>query len=321
MKRYEVLRRLTDGAPPVSASPASAPAAISPGVRALLAQQLGIAAESILPSHELARDLGLDSLSSVELMLLMEEQLGLELADTQLPARATVADLEAMVNRQDAATARAEVRFPFWPLHPFVVGLRALLQTFLIHPLLALFVQMTVHGRENLDALEQPCLLIGNHTSHVDTLVIMRILPRAIRQRVAVAAAADYWFHSSLQGFLARLAYNLYPMVRNGSARPSLEHTVELIDRGWSVLIFPEGTRSPNGQLQPFRAGIGLLASETGIPIVPIRLRGACAILPKGQWWPRRGAVTVSVGAPFCFPLGSDAVAVTNELEVGLRTL
>ena len=254
-------------------------------------------------------------------MLLVEEQLGVQLADPQLPARATVADLEAIVNRQDAPAARGEVQFPGWPLHPLVVGMRALLQTVLLQPLLALFVQMNVHGREKFVAREGPCLLIGNHTSHLDTLVLTRSLPRAIRQRVAVAAAADYWFHNPVQGFLARLAYNLYPMVRNGSARASLEHTVDLIDRGWSVLIFPEGTRSPNGQLQPFRAGIGLLASETGIPVVPIRLRGGYDLLPKGQWWPRRGAVTVTVGAPLCFPLGSDAVAVTHELEDRLRTL
>jgi long-chain acyl-CoA synthetase len=104
-------------------------------------------------------------------------------------------------------------------------------------------------------------------------------------------------------------------MARQGNARPCLEHIVDLVDRGWSVLIFPEGTRSPNGELQPFKAGVGLLAVELGIPVVPIKLSGLHQVLSKGSWLPRRGPVTVTIGASLRLLPGMDYVQATQQLE------
>lgn len=93
-------------------------------------------------------------------------------------------------------------------------------------------------------------------------------------------------------------------MARRGNVRPSMEHIVDLIDRGWSVLIYPEETRSLSGELQSFRPGVGLLAVELGVPVVPIHLHGLYELLPKGSWAPRRGPVEVTIGAPLHFPPG-----------------
>ncbi|MGB5933698.1 MAG: lysophospholipid acyltransferase family protein, partial [Anaerolineae bacterium] len=102
---------------------------------------------------------------------------------------------------------------------------------------------------------------------------------------------------------------------------PSMEHAVDLIDRGWSVLIYPEGTRSLSGEMQPFKPGVGLLAVELGVPVVPIHLRGLYAILAKGSSVPRRGPVNVTIGAPLGFPPGMDHVEATQRVESEIRRL
>jgi long-chain acyl-CoA synthetase len=136
-----------------------------------------------------------------------------------------------------------------------------------------------------------PVLLIANHASHLDALTVLAALPPAVRRRTAVAAAADYFFERRPLATLVSLALGAFPFHRQGAVSTSLAQCGDLADAGWSLLIFPEGTRSPDGRLQPFKAGIGLLARELGLPVVPIYLAGLYAVLPKGRCWPRPGPV------------------------------
>jgi long-chain acyl-CoA synthetase len=157
--------------------------------------------------------------------------------------------------------------------------------------------------------------LIANHSSHLDTPSILRALPARIRRRTAVAAAADYFYHRRLIGIAMTLLLNTFPFSREGAVRPSLEYCGELIDGGWSILVYPEGTRSPSGVLQPFRSGIGLLATDLCVPIVPIAVTGTHTILPKGRGRPRPGPVTVRIGAPIDVLRTADRAATTTLLE------
>jgi len=288
-------------------------------LRDLLAQSAGVPREDIGPQSTLGLDLGLDSLSIVELLCLIEEQMGVSVEEGRLPHQATMGDLKAIL--EDVQRDEAPTPFPEWPLRFPARAARTLLQRTLMDPLLGLLCPTQARGLENLEDLSGPLLFAVNHTSHLDTLVVLKVLPRRYRWRLSVAAAADYWFVNRMLGTLIALLFNVFPMVRQGNVRPSMEHIVDLIDRGWSVLIYPEGTRSLSGEMQAFKPGVGLLAVELGVPVVPIHLRGAYAILPKGSGVPRRGPVDVTIGAPLCFPPGMDHAKAAQQLEREMRRL
>lgn len=313
MKRHEVLEALEAEDKVAEERPELAARQVGVDLRDLVAQTAGVPRQEIGPESTLGLDLGLDSLSIVELLCLIEEEMGVYVEEGRLPHPATVGDLEVILG--DVQRTEAVTPFPEWPLRFPVKSVRTVLQRMLMDPLLAVLCPTQVRGLENLEDLSGPLLFCANHTSHLDTLAVLKVLPGRHRWRLSVAAAADYWYANPLLGNLTAFLFNIFPMARQGNVRPSMEHTVDLIDRGWSVLIFPEGTRSLSGEMQPFKPGVGLLAVELGVPVVPIHLGGVYAILPKGSAVPRRGPVEVTIGAPLSFPRGMDHIEATQQLE------
>ena len=150
-------------------------------------------------------------------------------------------------------------------------------------------------------------LFIANHTSHLDSAVLLSALPPRLRRRVAVAAAADYFFARPLVGPTVAFLLNAFPFSRTTAVRPTLEHCAALLDARWSILLYPEGTRSTTGKIGEFKSGVGLLAVELDVPVVPIYLDGLQDILPKGRTVPRRGPVSVTFGQPVSFH-GSESI-------------
>jgi long-chain acyl-CoA synthetase len=150
---------------------------------------------------------------------------------------------------------------------------------------------------------------------------ILRALPRQKRRMTVVAAAADYFYENRIAGGFASLLLNTFPFSRSGNVRASLERCGELVDRGWSILIYPEGTRSVDGRLLPFRSGIGLLAKGLGIPVVPIGVVGNFEVLPKGAAWPRRASVTVQVGEPISVDPAADVEELTTQFHGAVAAL
>ena len=121
---------------------------------------------------------------------------------------------------------------------------------------------------------------------------------------------------------LALTLFNAYPLPQQLSgARRALHYSGELIDAGYSILIFPEGTRTETGQLLPFRPGIGLMARQLGVPVVPVRLRGLFEIFPATASWPRLGKVSVSFGEPIRAQPGESYQAVAARVEAAVRAL
>jgi len=265
----------------------------------VLSEVSGVAAPRISPQSHLELDLALSSLSRVELALALEERFGVVLDDGDLAGIETVAQLAALLERGAAAGGE----LPGWPLRQPARAARAALQRLLLFPVHALLARpFRVQGGDTLHGLRLPALFIANHASHVDTVSILRALPARIRNRLAVAAAADYFYRYAALGWLASLVLNTFPFSREGAVRASLEHCAELADGGWSVLIYPEGTRSPSGALLPFKSGIALLASGLGVPVVPVAVLGGHGVLPKGRALPRPGPVRVVFGAPLELP-------------------
>jgi long-chain acyl-CoA synthetase len=209
-----------------------------------------------------------------------------------------------------------------WALRRPSRGLRHGLQTGLVFPLHSRVCRpFHVEGAEHLRSLAGPALFVANHTSHLDTPTALRALPPRIRRRVAVAAAADYFYRDRRLGFAASLLLNTFPFCREGPIRGSLERCGELVGAGWSILIFPEGTRSTTGELQPFKGGVGLLARELGVPVVPLAIDGLDRVLPKGSGHPRPGPVTVRIGPPIAVSRAWDRRTAAALLEASVAGL
>ena len=276
--------------------------------------------ETITEQTSIETDLGLDSLARVELGTLIERDMGRDVPEEVIAGVETVGDLVAELAKPRAKATAAPI--PVWPRAGLAKMIRSVLQPALLFlPHRTFAHPFSVEGRDAFTAIEGPCLIIANHASHFDTLSIIRALPARRRQRTAVAAAADYFFANRLTSVLAALVLGAFPFSRGGHIRESLEHCGRVVDEGWSVLIYPEGTRSPDGRLLPFKAGIGLLATGLSVPVVPVSVVGGARVLPKGASWPHRGAVTLRFGPPLTIPPGMAPAEATRLLQQAVTGL
>ena len=179
---------------------------------------------------------------------------------------------------------------------------------------------MTIEGRENLDAINGPVLVIANHSSHFDTVIVLHILPQKVWGKLAIVAAADRMYREKVKGMLHSLRYNAFPITRGGG-REALAYSQWLTGTGWSLLIFPEGKRSRDGQLLPFRGGPAILALGQNIPVLPIYIRGASDILPPGSPVSKPAPVLARIGRPFSFPPGTTIPEAKATMEEAIRGL
>jgi 1-acyl-sn-glycerol-3-phosphate acyltransferase len=162
--------------------------------------------------------------------------------------------------------------------------------------------------------------MIANHGSHFDTPVVLSTLPERLRARTAVAAAADKFYHPGKRGWWFSLFWNAYPIERGGG-RHALAYSSELLARGWSLLMYPEGTRSRSGDVREFRYGAAILAMQARVPIIPIYTEGLRNVMPKGERYPRPAAVHVRVGEPFTLEGITSVEAGTTRLQQALLAL
>jgi 1-acyl-sn-glycerol-3-phosphate acyltransferase len=168
---------------------------------------------------------------------------------------------------------------------------RETFMNFVLIPLMGMYARRRATGREKLSALRGPVILVANHASHLDTPVILSALPRNLRKRTAVAAAADYFYRNRLVASIVSLVFNTVPIERkggSGAAKNGSGHLDKLLDQGWNLLLYPEGTRSRAGAPGRVRRGAAVLASAHHLAIVPIRVTGTAAAMPPGRMWPKR---------------------------------
>ncbi|HEV2752871.1 MAG TPA: lysophospholipid acyltransferase family protein, partial [Solirubrobacteraceae bacterium] len=143
-------------------------------------------------------------------------------------------------------------------------------------------------GVGRLAQLEPPVLFVANHCSHMDTPLVLCALPGRWRRRTAVAAAVDYFYVDRRIAALVSLAFNTIPVRRRGGGTGDLAHVEALLADRWSLLLYPQGTRSRESGAQPLRSGAAVLAARHGLPIVPVRVSGTRAAMPPGKSWPHR---------------------------------
>jgi len=155
-----------------------------------------------------------------------------------------------------------------------------------------------VEGMEHLEGVIGPVILASNHASHLDTPILLACLPPERRYKTVVAAAADYFFDRTPKAVASALMLNALPFERNKTTRESARLALSLIEEGWNLLIFPEGTRSPDGWGQELRGGAAYLANKSGRPLVPVHIEGTHEMLPKGATFPTRTKARVIVDRP-----------------------
>ncbi|CAN5773169.1 hypothetical protein BH20ACT1_BH20ACT1_08570 [soil metagenome] len=153
-------------------------------------------------------------------------------------------------------------------------------------------------GLDRLDGLEGPAIFAANHHSHLDAPLLLTSIPEPWRHRIVVAAAADYFFTNQVTSAASALAIAAIPIERTRIERRSADRVATVIDEGWSLLIFPEGGRSPDGWGRGHRGGAAYLALRCGVPVVPIHVEGTGAIFGKGDTRPTPGTSRVTFGAP-----------------------
>src|SRR6202521_1974674 len=199
--------------------------------------------------------------------------------------------------------------------------IRFLIQHGLLLPFTKAMAHPKVEGREWVRELERPVIFAANHSSHADTSLILYALTDRARERTVVAAAADYWFKRPLLGNIVSLFLNTFPFSRTGGAQSHLHSSSQLLKSGWNLVLFPEGSRSTDGRIQEFKAGVGHLANETGTPVVPMHIRGAFRIMPKGQKFPVPGPARVRIGKPMAPQPAEGSRQFTARVEGAVRAL
>ena len=314
-------------------------------------QQLG--ARDAKAIDRLIEDLHLDSLAMVQLQSILETRFGLELDDVVWAEVRTVGDLRRLLDRDpaesfdrtevlpsalpEAAPPAPVVRrpaqkivLPRWPWRPVVRWIRIFFLEAVARPLVGLVLAPRIAPRV---ALARPSLLIANHLTAFDVPVILYALSSNDRHHVAVAMSGQLltgWRRGKAEkhrmvAVLTPLAYwlvtaliNVFPLPRGAGLRQSFTHAGEAMDQGFHVLVFPEGGRSSDGQLQPFEPGIGLLAQESEVPVQPIVIEG---LKPLGKKWPPRGVVSVRLGTPLTMKPGEEPQSFTKRLEAAVAAL
>jgi 1-acyl-sn-glycerol-3-phosphate acyltransferase len=209
---------------------------------------------------------------------------------------------------------------------PAVAG-RDVIVCGILGPLMDLYTRRHIAGREVFDELSPPALFVANHSSHMDTPSVLRALPGRWRRRTAVAAAADYFYSKPLLASVVSLAFNTVPVERRpeaalGDVASNLDR---LLDEGWSLVIFAEGTRSRDGTIGRLHGGAALLAAAHDLPIVPVYVSGTHTVMPPGRPWmrwrrgnplPRRSPMQIRFGPPVRCGTGEHRTEVMERVRL-----
>src|ERR1700733_3837162 len=300
----------------------------------LIARVSGRAMPNLRDDASLDSDLGLSSLDRVELLSAVEDRYQVDLSEARYSTVRTVGDLERMLRGE--STPGQGYHYPIWALRWPVRWLRLLAHYSLMRPAIMLLGWPRIEGRENLRGVQGPLLVVSNHIDHVDPGFILTALPARFRNRLATAAGGEAReaLHMPPPGraFFARIwdrikwvsavsLLNLFPLPRQAGFRRSFAYAGEAVDRGYSVLVFPEGRHTTDGKMNPFRAGIGLLAENLGIPVLPMRIDGLFERKQAGKKFAPPWTIRVRIGTPMTLPPGSDPEKIAAELQKAVEQL
>ncbi len=303
--------------------PEGASAASSKGtaLQRILCELSKLTLDEIRPEAKLGDDLGLSSIDRVELAAQLEAEFRTDVDERALTPETTVSELDTLLQSTYHAQS---LNFRRWTLNLPARFIRWLFNNAIVRPAVRLFCDVRCSGSENLDGVKGPVFFVANHTSHVDTALVQLLTPPHLGYRTCPAAWAEYFVTEGV-GLVGRLwiwfswnistiGFNIFPFSNTGAFRQSMAYAGELVDQGWSILLFPEGTRTLDGQLNEFKDGAGILANNLQVTLVPVAIYGAHKILPAGAGWPKRNRVDIAFGKPF-EPGGASPQELNQRIE------
>jgi len=262
-----------------------------------------------------SEDLQLDSLGRVELQSAIESQLGVEIDDASYQQVNTLGELRGLLSGSPKPESHDENLYPTWPWTWLQNAIRVLFIELLMRPLVAIL------GNPRFDRTEpisQPALIVSNHVSLYDVPLILYALPGHMRRRVAVAMAGEMILSfRETRGLVGKIAYflmteffNVFPLPQLANFRKSFAHAGRAMDRGFHVLVFPEGKRTEDAQMHSFQKGSGMLWKELQCNALPVYLGGM-----------QSGKVSIRVGKPIPFNPDLDPAEASRILEQAVRSL
>jgi long-chain acyl-CoA synthetase len=273
-------------------------------------------------------DLHMTSLDRVELMSALEHRYQTDLSDARFSEVATVGQLEKLLTESPAVPV--EHLYPRWPQNWLTTAVRLAVYYLLAWPATYILAAPRIRGRENLRGLRGPVLVVANHITYLDIAWILPALPARLRNRLATAMRAERLaemrrppqgmnlfnrLREQLDYFLALSLFNVFPLPQRSGFLKSFSFAGDLADRGWNVLVFPEGQTTEDGRIAPFRGGVGLLAKQLNLPVVPMRLAGLFDLRQENRILTRPGHVQVTIGKPLRFSADQEPNQITKELE------
>ncbi len=309
-------------------------AAASSSVAELIARVKGKSTADLGQESNLEADLNLSSLDRVELLGALEDRYQMDLSETKFAALKTVGDLERMLQGQ--LPARVPYHYPAWVQRWPTTWVRLIIHYLLLRPAVFLLGWPHISGGENLRGVRGPVLVVCNHIDDVDVGFVQTALPARFRHRLATATGGEALealrtppaSRSSLGKIYDRIKWtlgvsllNLFPLPREAGFRESFAFAGESVDRCYSILVFPEGHHTTDGKMRPFRAGVGLLANNLAVPVVPMRIDGLFELKKAKKKFAAPGTIKVKIGIPLRFPRGSPPEWIASELQRAVESL
>ncbi len=290
----------------------------------LISQITKIPSSKIKEDSILAGDLKIDSLGRVELLSLIEQDFAVAIPETAINPQTTIADVRQLI--QESPAVAEEISINEWNYLPWVAEVRIFLQNALAFPLHALFVPLDVYGRENLKNIKLPVIFYFNHIGMMDGICVLRVLPKTIREKLVIAVTADLWqdYRKNWVQFLG----GGFPFDKKEKIKASLELTGEFLDKGFGLLLAPEGTFSKDGRLLEFKPGIGFMAVEMQVPVIPMKIDPSYREIfpPMGGKFvenlpKKRKRIWIKIGKPLTFPKETSYEEATKKMQEALEIL
>lgn len=297
-------------------------------VARLISRITGHSAPLGVEKANLETDLQLSSLDRVELLSALEQKYQLDLNEAEFQQAATVGQLEKLITEGRPPASRHV--YPTWPQHWAVAVVRMAIYYLLAWPATYVLAAPRVRGRERLRGLQGPALVVSNHVTYLDIAWVLAALPARFRNRLATAMGGERLarmrrpssnlnlferFAERLRYFLVLAVFNVFSLPQRSGFLKSFAFAGDLADRRWNILVFPEGKTSDDGNMSSFRAGIGLLAKQLNVPVVPIYLDGLFDLKKGNRILARPGHVRVNIGRPMRFGAERDPNDIARELE------
>jgi len=299
------------------------------GLGELISRITGRTTTALAADAKLEGDLNLSSMDRVELMSALEDRYQVDLSEANFAQVSTVGELERLLHEPQRAQ-QSGYRYPRWAQRLPVRWIRNFFYYLLSLPATLIMAHPTVVGRENLEGIEGPVLITCNHVTYIDVGFVLIAMPARIRNKLAVGMLGErlwaMWRPPASMNVFARwwqqagyylvvALFNVFPLPQQSGVRESFAFAGESVDRGYSVVVFPEGRRSHDGKPSPFRSGVGMLAQKLNVPVVPLRIDGLFDLKQSGRKLARPGELKVLIGKPLRFSPDTPAEEITSQLE------